>query len=220
MIAAGTHGDGLRLRRTGVDLISLAVVGAIPGVVVLAAGGANGPGVGWLSLSSYGLSWRAPESSSFGSPQLFSEDGTYLLEDGEDAGKWVRVQVYTDYLPATADALVYLEDRYNDLGPADVAAAQASAGQTVDTGYQLANVTPMTIVGIKLWIDPAVSSLSVSSDGITYYTPTSESDPHVLSWSIVGAGGSVNVYVRRTIGAGAGPDPKVLNALHFSWTGF
>ncbi len=91
--------------------------------------------------------------------------------------------------PPAAQAQVEFEDSYAT-GPteADVSAANALAGQTVIAEYTLTNVTANALANVKLWLDPTASGqpeLSVSTDGVTYYQPTSATDAHVMSWASV-----------------------------------
>lgn len=216
----------MRLQLAASDVISLRTAGTLAGVVVLAAGGANGTGIGRViaSLGNGGaaqLAWQAPGSATPGTPQPVSPDGNYLLEDGEDAAAFVRVAVYGSYLPQAGEARVYLGDRYNELGPADVSAADASAGLTTITQYTLANVSPSTVYDVRAWLPPVFYSpgITISSDGVNYFTPISETDPNVLTWASIAPGSGVTLYVKRVSSPGRLSDPAVLNELFTAWTG-
>lgn len=215
----GTRNDALRLQLSGSDVIFMRVSGAIAGIVVLAAAARNGAGQGRLILSTTGLAWQAPGSAMPGPQQLVVGDGIYMLEDGYDSSAWLRVQVYVSYLPASGEAVISIGDTYNAFGPDDVAAADALAGITENVTFTLKNVSPQVITAVKLWLDPAVANVTVSSDGVNYYDPVSETDPHVLAWPSIGIGASVNVYLRRVIGSTAASNAKILNLMQFSWTG-
>jgi len=220
---AGTRGDALRVFPLGVEMKTMRAVGGIPGVAVLAAAGANGPGTGYIRAQGDGtfLSWKAPGSSTYGANVHCASDGGYVLEDGEDASKWLRVSVYTSYLtPGHAEGRVYIADKWNTaVAYGDVTAAEASAGDVTEYQCVLQNDSPCKIIQLKCWLDASVSGLEISSDGVNYFTPDSEDHADVLEWASVAAGGSATLYVKRTIAADASSNPGVLNILHFSWTG-
>ncbi len=133
---AGRRGDALRLELAGVELRGLRAVGAIPGTLVLAAGGANGTGTGRLRSWGDGtfLSWQAPGSATPGPEALIPSDGDWILEDGEDRAKWIRLRVWTASLVAgPAEALVRLQDRYGaGVAADDQAAADVPGLVTAD----------------------------------------------------------------------------------------
>lgn len=218
---AGSRGDALRVRVAGSDVQHLAVVGTIRGVTPLAAAGRCGEGTG--SLRSRGtpprrFSWRAPGSSTWGDEVAVSADGSYLLEDGEDRDSWLRVQVDVSWLPdVPEEARVFLRDRYNALGPDDVTAAEATAGDVATLELALVNVGANRLDGLVAWIDAATSDLEISDDGVSWSAPTSEGAGTALGQ--VNPGASVALHVRRTIGAGAPSAAEILNQIHFAWTG-
>jgi hypothetical protein len=215
-----THGDGLRFQRLAADVVSLRDVSGLSGVVVLACAARNGPGVGILTASPGAMiSWQGPGGTA-GDPQLCSPDGAYLLLDGADPSKWVRIQVYSSYLPATGQGRVFMADVYNNFGPSDSTAAESLMGQTITTTYGLNNVSPMQINNIKVWLDPATSGLEISRNNVTFVTPTSESDPSALTQPSLNPTDQIPIYVRRTIAAASVSDPKILNVLQFAWDGF
>jgi len=230
MPAANVHGDGLHLQLSGADVNFLAATCRMPGIIVLAAAARNGPGTGRIFAVTVGgnsgqLSWQAPGSPLAGAIVDCAIDGGYLLEDGADPSRWIRVSVYNAYLSATGNGAVMLADTYNSLGQIggdDVTAANASSGVAETTTFTLKNLTPSIITGVKLWLDSTVAgfaSLSVSSDGANYYQPASAADPAALTWSSIAGGASVNLYVKRTIAANSVYNPRVLNAINFSWNG-
>lgn len=214
----GTRADGLRLMQATAEFASLRVAGALAGVVILAAAGQNGTGSGRMIAGPAGIRWQAPGSSAPGPIVPAAADGSYLLEDS-NPDKWVRVQVYKSYLPNSGEARVFFQDIYNGLGPTDVSAASALSGAVDTAQFILTNVSPVVVVSVKLWLDPSVSGLEVSSDGLSYFTPTSEADPNVIFWGSINPGGGVNLYIRRTIAAAAASSPAVLNLLRYAWNG-
>lgn len=215
---------GLQLYLSGSAVGSLRIAGTMPGVIVTAAAARNGPGTGLLTLAAGNLlCWTAPSSSAAGVEHNVAAGGSFLLEDGTDPSDWIAVQVYPAYLPASAaQAAVELRDSYNNVGPADVAAADAAAGLVTITEYALTNLTSNAVRSIALWLDASAAGeplLAVSPDGTNYYQPTSSTDPNVLTWPSIAAGGSANVWVRRTIPASSASNPSVLNLLQWQWAG-
>lgn len=221
MPVAMTHGDALRIETGGQESLHLTAVGTLPGVVVLAAAGRNGPGTGRLRADQDGtrLAWRAPGSATYGTPVVCSPDGLYLLEDGEDPDSWLRIQMRSAYaVPGHAEGRVALGDRWtNAVGHDDVTAGEASAGDVEGYTVTLSNDSTAGLSRVLAWLDAAVSDLEISDDDITYVSPTSEGA--ALGLADIPAGGSITLYLRRTIGAAEPSDPDVLNHLHFSYQG-
>jgi hypothetical protein len=218
----GTRNDGLRLQLSGSDVGGLRIAGTLPGVVATAAAARNGTGIGLLTASPDSiLSWQAPGSSASGVGVDGSGGGSIMLEDGMDPSSWLRVEVYPDYLPSAAQALVLFADSFNDIGPDDVGAADALAGLTTTTEYTLKNMDAVhAITDARLWLDSGASgfsSLSVSLDGTNFYEPTSASDANVLLWGTIAPSASVNIWVRRAISADAASNPSILNLLQWAW---
>jgi hypothetical protein len=201
----------------------LRAIGNMPGVVITAAASRNGPGIGLLiSSSGSNLAWQAPGSSTPGPAINVSGGGAFMLEDGADPSMWINIYVYPAYLLGTAQATIAFEDSYNNVGPADVTAANALAGVATTTEYALCNSTAAVITSALMWIDDTASGyaeLSISLDGTNFYTPYSSTDTHVLSWPSIAAGASVNVWVKRTIAAASGYAPSILNVLQWQWNG-
>lgn len=217
----GIHSDGLRLQLAASDVNFMRAVGSIAGVVVLVASANNGPGVGQILVSTGGLiAWQAPGSLSPGVPQPCSADGTYMLEDGADRAKWIRISVTAAWLAEGGAAPVYITDSFNAFGPDDVSAANALAGITESITFALKNMTPLVINTVRAWLDPAVAHVTISSDGTNYYDPTSETDAHVLAWATIAPGAAVNLYLRRTIAAASASNPEVLNLMQLAWNGY
>jgi hypothetical protein len=218
--AAG--GYGVQLQQGGAEVQSFRVIGAVPGTVITDVAGRCTSGAGTLTCSNGVISWQAPGSTTAGSGVAVPVDGNYLLKDGSEPSLWIKVQVYAAFLSTSAQATVYLGDRYNVLGPDDVSAANATAGIIETTQYTLNNVLTTPALNVKLWLDSAAggaATLSVSKDNVTYTSPHGEADTGALSWSSIAAGGSANVWIRRTIPAGAGYSPKVTNVVRWAWDG-
>jgi hypothetical protein len=193
------------------------------GVAVLEAAGFNGPGAGLLRSWADGtwLSWRAPGSANDGSPVDCGADGLYILPDGDDLNAYVRVQVWASALtPGPSSATVYLQGLFgNAVAMADITAAQATAGNIATTTLGLKNETTLPISDLRIWIDAAVSGIEIGLTAGPYYTPTAEDHVDVLIQAALAAGATQDLYVKRTIGAGADSDPAVLTELHCSWMG-
>jgi len=219
---AGERADSLRAYVSAVEVPHLLAVGGVPGVVPTAAGGKNGPGTGKLrsTLDGTWLSWRAPGSSTFGEAIRCSSDASYVIEDGDDAQKFLRVTVYTSYLIGPGEADVLLKEAFNTLGPDDVPAAEASAGAVETVQVDLTNDhTSNHARDVKVWLDAASVDLEISDDNITFVTPTTEGHGDVLTFAAIASGASVPIYVRRTISASASSDTNVLNLLQWAWDG-
>lgn len=221
VLLAASRGDALRVRTSaGVEIPSLTAIGAIPGVVPLAAAGANGPGTGRLRSQGDGtlLQWRAPGSSTYGEAVTVAADGSYLLEDGEDTAAWLRVYVRTAFLVAgPAEAEVLLGDLYNALGPDDVTAAEATAGLVEVTQFQLYNAGAHRIDSLAVWLGASVVGLEISTDGVAWSAPTTEGA--ALAFGNVAPAAFATLHVRRTISAGAANNPKITDLIRFSWEG-
>ena len=239
MPAVATRSDALRLQVPlgGAEIRSLhaAPVGPIPGVAVLAVAAINGPSGGGGGsggagrVRSYGdgtlLAWRAPGSATFGETVDVSAGGSFLLEDGEDTDKWVRISVDPDWLnPAAAAGDVFLADVYeNWVGYFDVTAAQALAGNVQTWSIALKNASGSPIWDLKVWLDSSiagVNGIQISTDNVNWYAPDAEDHADVLEFGDLAAAAVATLYVKRTIPAAAPSDPDVLNWLHCSWDGF
>lgn len=220
----GTRNDGLRLRtQFGSDFGFMRAVGTIAGVVVLGVAARNGPGSGRLIASPAGLAWQAPGSGIPGPICPIPSDGEYMLEDGADPSMWVRVQAYSAWLGESGEAAVEIQDSYTLFGfgavSADVPAANAAAGLTSTVGLRLANITPLPVTNVTVWLSPHAKNLTISSDDVMFVAPIAQNDPDALRYAAIAAGASANIIVRRTIAAGSPFNPSVLNFLRYSWTG-
>lgn len=204
------------------EIPPIGAVGTLAGVRPLLAAGRNGPGTATIRSGPNGteLSFKAPGSGTWGADVDCSSDGTYLLEDGEDAGKWLRIQVYAEYLPAgAAEASVPVTDRYgaeagyNELLDCSVT---GGAGEQNTPTYYLYNASPETISDVRVWLDPAaVEFLEIDEGGGSWVQPTAEADAVELGDVVPGAVLAVNL--RQTVAAGTPADPGVLNFLHASF---
>lgn len=222
MAVVATHADAIRIELSSVEIQHLVPIGAIPGTFIRAAAARNGEGAGDLRSEFDGtlLSWRAPGSSSFGDRIPVPTDGQYLIEDGDDRNKFVRVEVFVSFLQASpASARVYTKDVYNAVGKDDVTAAEATAGSVETYILDIANDGAMDALAFKAWIDPAVSDIEISKDGVSWFTPTSEAHVDVLVYDRIETLTTDPIHIRRTIAAAAPSAPKVLNLFHFAWDG-
>ena len=219
--SGGSRADAIRVKIASLEVLHLAAVETLPGVVILQAAGRNGPGTGQLQSSGDGtlVAWRAPGSATFGTAIDCGSDGAYLFEDGEDANKWLRVQVYASYLASTPrDARVYLGDLFANGPPHDdVTAQEASAGDVTIYSLELVNESAVNISDLRAWIHATVSGLEISDDNATWVNPTTEATG--LSFGSLASGASKTLWLRRTIAAAAASDAKILTLLHFAWNG-
>ncbi len=208
--------DLLRIEIDSVEVCHLTAVGTIPGIVVTLAAARNGPGLGALQNAAGSLSWRAPGSDTFGDPVDGSAGGTFVLCDGEDDDKWIRITVYQNFLESGSQADVALADRYNNgVAAADVTAEEASAGDVLDYSITLRNPANRPATDVSAWLDAACDPrTSLSLDGVAWSRPTESS---TMAIPAIAAGESVPIYLRRTVAEGEPADPRQLVFLHFSF---
>jgi len=240
MPTVATHADALRVEIDSVEISHLVAVGTIPGVSVAAVAARNGPGVGRLKSDGDKLAWQSPGSSEFGEPVTCAVDGSYLLEDGEDRDKWVRVQVYVSHLhPGHAAGRVALADRYAaGVGHDDVTAEEAAAGDLATYTLSLKNAGTAWLSNLRAWLGSVPTAggwrdmfalmlgwhsggpagrLEISDDGATWVRPGSEDAALVLP--DLGPSATDTLHVRRTVDGGASAAPDVLAFLHFAFNG-
>lgn len=216
---AGTRADAIRILDGATEVKILSIAGTVPGVTPLAVGGAAGPGKGTLRQDAAGrLLWKAPGATAYGLPHVVASDGSYVVE-GTDASKYIRVQVDTSFQVSTpAEAKVHLQDRYNELGPDDVTAGEATSGNVETKTLTLENQSGGHVRSLLVWIDSAVSGLEISDDGSTWVSPTAEGSALAMDADLA-PGATDTLYLRRTVSAGASSDASVLHQLHFSHYG-
>lgn len=224
MVLAMTGGDALRFTVAGTEVQHLEAFGTVSGVVIESASATNGPGTGMvrnrgLVNGTAKLSWKAPGSSAFGDDVPVSADGSHLLLDGDDLDKWVRVGVTTTFLTASEEMNeVLLRDVFeNEIGDADVTAAEASAGDVKTYTVDMKNVGTVALSAIVVWIDAAVTGIEISDDGIVWVSPTTEATG--LKFPDLSAGATDTLHLRRTIAASSPSDDGVLNHLHAVFDG-
>ncbi|MFA7254121.1 MAG: hypothetical protein WC107_06240 [Patescibacteria group bacterium] len=213
--------DQLQIEADSAAVELLTAVGTLAGVVVLLAGGKNGPGVGAILAGDGTLAWRAPGSATFGAEVTVAVDGTYSIADGEDPDKVLQVQVYVNYLPAAGTtAEVFLADRYNNaIAQDDATAAEAAAGDVLDYQLELVNTSQDLASSFRVWLDASADSrTSISLDGVTYSAPASEATG--LQVIAIAPGQSATLYVRRTIAAGDASTPKQPVRIHCAFDSF
>jgi len=220
MPAAYSGPDALHLEVSSIETRMLSTVGAIDGVVVAFAAGANGVGTGYLATGPDGttLGWKGPGSSSYGTYVDVSAGGSFVIEDGDDPDHYVRVTVTASRLPTSAaEARVLLRDIYNnDVASDEVTAVEAAAGDVEDYTIDVVNDSADGVAGVLVWVDAAVSGIEISADGVSYSTPTDEAS--AISLGVIAQSSSAPLYLRRTIAGSAASDPDVLTHLHYSFT--
>lgn len=222
-LAAGA--DALVFRISAAEVRSLNAVGTVNGVAITFVSGAIGPGVGLLSYlkDAEGLSFlqfRAPGSSMFGEFVALTADGSYLVSDGEERGKYIRVTVDISKLPAAnTTAAIYLADVFDqDVAGAPATAGQAAAGQTLDYEIELYNQSNRALEHVTAWMLPQyVAGFAIGSDGISYSSPVTQATGIALA--NIAAGASGTLYIRRTLAAGAKADPDLLAVFKVAFVG-
>lgn len=218
MATLATRSDALRLSLSGTDIIHLDTANTIPGVYISAIAAANGIGTAHIKGDGSNIQWKAPGSSVFGVPVSCTVSSSeYLLEDGDDRKKWVRIIASTSYFAdVMVEGKVLTRDMWaNAISHDDVTSGEASAGDVVTHQVNMDNDSPKTLSGLVVWLDAAVSDLEISEDNAAFSSPTTEAT--ALSFPDLAAAGSDILYVKRTITAGASADPDVLNHLHFRY---
>ena len=213
--------DSLRIEASAVEVPHLYSIGSIPGVIPLLASASNGPGSGLLSSSSDGktLHWRAPGSLLSGIGVRCATDGNYLLHDGDDRNKWLRVQVDVSEMEGGGRGVgVALTDIYNNpVGSDDITSGQAAAGNVETYTLTLENQSNSTLSQLTVWIDSSVTGIEIADDGATWVSPKSETTGLILPDLV--PGGTDTLHIRRTITAGAIADGHVLTYLHTKYRG-
>jgi hypothetical protein len=221
MPAPATGHDVIRARIDGVEILNFHVIGTVAGVVPRQAAARNGPGQGLLRIGAGGgaLTWQAPGSKLAGAEVAVTSDGDYLLEDGEDNSKWLRVEVHAAYLRTGEAAAVSLADRYANGPPGDdVTAAEALAGDVTTWTIDLLNEGDEALSELAVWLDSETERLEISADGSEWFAPTTE--PAALSLGDLDAGEAATLYVRRTVAADETFNPRVLILLRVAWYQF
>ena len=172
-------------------------------------------GIGRARCCGSPQSRQAPGGSQFGRPVLCDVDGDYLLRDGDDPDKYIRVQVLAaDLLAGVNEARVILDDVYNNaLAGDDVTAAEASAGNVESWALTLKNISNSILSQLRVWIDRDTVNVEISDDGAAWVSPTDEGSALAFGDLLIGA--TTTLYVRRSIAAGAVADGGLLNCLHF-----
>lgn len=225
MAATATQSDALRFEAAGVEIKHLEagmLTPGVPGIHILFSAARNGPGMGHMKSTGDGslVSWRAPGSNRFGLEVDMSGGGTALLLDGQDDGKFLRVQATTAFLlPSTGR--VFLKD----VNANTIADSNKTASPTLERifgyAFSMKNASTRTLTQIRAWLDPgSVSGLSIR-DGVAggpWVSPTAEVD--AVLFPDLEPDASHLLSVQRTIPAGAPADPDVLVHMHASWRAF
>ena len=225
--AADVSGTENTLTVQPTDVESLSVARTLPGVAILAVAARNGPGTGMLLWSGSALRWKAPGSTTAGTPVVIASDGTYLLEDGDDPDKFIRVTTYSDYMPTSeASATVYLRDVFgNGVSHDDVTGAEAEAGTDETYAVMLRNDSNVGLSNVKAWLEDTGYSIGLvgqykhwlSGDNSSWSQPTTEGT--AIELDDIPAGEAGVLYVKRDLYALLGNYPDVLQHLHFSYDG-
>jgi hypothetical protein len=204
--------DDLRIEYDSEEVLSLTAIGAVAGVVPLLAAGRNGPGAGLLQTGDDGISltWQAPGSPGPGEAVACAADGVYVIPDGEDVDKWIRVQVYSELLVAGSQAEVFLADRYNNaVAGDDVTAEEAAVGDVATWGVTLRNAAAAGLQNIRIWVpadcDPR---LEISLNGSTWSRPSSELAG--LAIASLASGATATLFIRRSIADDQASAPRQL----------
>ncbi len=221
MPLVGDRADALLWKFGSAEVAQFIVIGTVPGVLIEMASAANGPGTGMIKSIAGGafLAWRAPGSSTFGTPVATGGAYSQVLEDGEDRDKFVRVDHYAAYAkPGTLETRVFLHDVFNNaIADDDVTAAEAAAGYTQAHTVTMRNIGPYTMTELVVWIDPASPHLLISDDGAAWQGPFSEA--FAMAMPDLAPTGEHTLHIQRNGSADEPCDPEVINHLHARWYG-
>lgn len=196
MAVLATRGNSLVFWDGSAAVKSMRSVGTIPGVVIDEIAGRNGTGLGWIKNeggSPARIRWKAPGGTQYGPPINVSEDGSHLLEDGDDRDKWLAVTVYTDHLVSGSESRVLIQDRYNN-----EVAADDESGSEVEIEYELTlkNQHPtLTARDILVWNPLPSAPIDLSTDGLSYSDYSTEAG--ALGFGDLAPGATVTVYALK-----------------------
>lgn len=205
--------DALTVYYSGSETGVLDYIYTLPGITIDYISAGNGPGTGRMRYRDGLLYWKAPGSTAWGAPEIAVDGKQCLLQDGY---KYVRVTIDTDYVREGSEAVIHIEDVYeNDITPDDVTAGEATSGDILDYNVTLNNNSGNVISELKCWISGNCTWLEISDDDITYVSPATEAD--ALSLADISGGSSATLYLRRTIAAAAASNANLLNQLYFSF---
>lgn len=193
-----------------------AILGTIPGVRFTEASTLNGLGAGAIRYTSAGLAWRAPGSNSFGLAVPVPGEGAYTLFDGEDAAKWVGVDVFTSYLQTNTTATVHIADRWNNLY-GDVSKEYFDLGYGQSKKLALYNPSRTRLTRVQVWneVDPSEYDQLEITQGVMTTTPT-RSSPRTLRDV---KPGELNTFRVNSSPPDFPGVPDMLDHLRFTWAG-
>lgn len=209
-----TRGDALRLvYQPGVfDILTgfLKCVGTIPGVAPIAAAGICGEGLAAIASHDDGtaLCFRAPGSQTFGPTVAAGVDGDYLLEDGEDKNKWLRVKARAAFLsPTPQEARVFLRIEDSEMVPG------ATIGGAVNLNLQLQNVSSKKVENVRVW--SPTSGVTFNVFGAGDIVAASEATSFLIGAML--AGGVQDLGMILTVPGGTSPNPAAPAELRAKW---
>ena len=184
------------------------------GIQILALSGGNGRGVGRLAATTTdSITWAPPGSTS---------GGAVAIAKGEEktvygaTGAWIRVRRFND-TPLVGIHTVQCIDVFNNVvGMANVASADAVAGETFYRAVMAKNVSSVSLPDLTIWLgDDTDGSIAIAletpSSGAIQSIASETTAPTGLSWSsptsattglkvpVLLAGDTVGLWIRRTI---------------------
>jgi len=140
-------------------------------------------------------------------------DGEYLLEDGEDIGRFLRIEAVQSFLkPQAMASRVYLKEVYlNGFAQQDVT-AHPTTFQFVVYSVTMKNYSPHTLKKLLIWVDPD-SDVSISSTALgPWSNPKTEAAG--TSFPDLVSGGTDLLYLRVGVSAASNAYAKILNHIH------
>ncbi len=153
MVRPGQHGDALHVLKAGEENPQLTPSNTLFGVRIMGIAGHNERGTGELRNTGDDgktLSYKAPGSEKWGPGVYITEAGPWVLEDGEDKNKWIRVYIYPSYLNTDGVSEV----------PAETVADPAAAETSITAGSDAIAASISDEYYTKLAIDAFFSGLN------------------------------------------------------------
>lgn len=218
------HGALVEWQYDGDPLAPPATLGIPAGVQITEAAGLLSAGVGRLAVvaragGGRGLQWTAPGGAA-GDVIPADADGEIRVDDGAQPDHWLRCTLTAARLAAGDAAAVQIASSGpSALDPGDVAAAAAAAGSVETRELTLVNRSAaLDLENLTVWLAPGTRFCEVSLDNVTYSAAEDETAAlAALGATTLPAGGSIAVYVRRTIPAGTAANPSEPLEIRAGW---
>jgi hypothetical protein len=211
-----TRADALRIvyqpgvfdRLTGF----LKCVGTIPGVAPIAAAGLCGGGIAAIASHNDGmdLCFRAPDSGTFGALVRCDSDGDYMLEDGEDKNKWLRIKSRAAFLsPTPQQARVFLKIEDGEM------VTEKAPSTVTSLNLQLQNVSSQTLENVRVWCPTPDTTFNLTGLDVAAADEASS-----LLVGALAVGGVKDLGMKLTVLVGADPAAAAPFEVYAKWDSF